>query len=152
MVEEYLFFTVSAEQGDIWCIQRATLWTIETAAALNSAASGDLHSANFSPLPFLLFNGLSFISMSLWLPPLHTLHPFINLSRSMPFLSPPFFSHLLPVTPKLSLSPSSTYPFLTSLSTLVTYFMSGCPENTSRRSQLFSHPPCPCLLGTLIRK
>lgn len=95
------------------------------------------------PFPSPAFNVLSFISLSLWLPPPHALLSLISLILfSLPV--PVSLSLLtLFVTPQL-LSPSDCIPFLTSLSTLVTYFLSCCPENTPARSQLI-----PALLSSL---
>lgn len=84
---------------------------------------------------------------------LHTLHFLINLSLFLPDFRAS--SHLFPCHPH----PPTPLPFLTSLSTLVTYFLSGRPRNTPARSRLIaallSCVSLSCLVaegGTLIRK
>lgn len=97
--------------------------TIQMTAVINLAASGDFH---FSNCNLLFPSSLMFFLQCLrWLPPPHTLFillPFHLLLCHFPTFSP------LPVA-----------PFLTSLSTLVTYFLSGCPEEDREKvTTLFS--------------
>lgn len=91
---------------------------------------------------------------------LHSLSILSLISSPNPFPTQPYFpSHPLSVIPRLSVPLSPwMYPILTSLPTLVTYFLSGCPENTVTRSQLVStllsslSLSCCRQRGTLIRK